>query len=409
VLDLTRILAGPWATQTLADLGAEVIKIERPGTGDDTRSWGPPNLHDNAGVDCGSAYFNAANRGKKSVAVDISTSAGREIVRGLAAKSDVVIENFKVGGLARYGLDYESLRAIKPDIVYCSITGFGQTGPSASRAGYDFLIQAVGGLMSLTGHPQEAPGGEPMKVGVALTDVLTGLYAAIGILAALRHRDSTGEGQYLDIALLDVQVASLANQALNFLASGVAPSRLGNEHPNIVPYQSFKTSDGHIILTVGNDRQFARFCAVAGKPDLANSPQFATNPKRVENRERLVPILKEIIAQRPSSEWITELTAAGVPAGPINDLSRVFEDTQVLARQMCTEPVTSSGTRVKGVGSPLKLSVTPTIAPRAAPLLGADTIAVLTNVLGFDPEKVERISRTLGPTVSKSDANQGEG
>jgi crotonobetainyl-CoA:carnitine CoA-transferase CaiB-like acyl-CoA transferase len=382
VLDLTRILAGPWATQVLADMGAEVIKIERPGTGDDTRSWGPPNMIDDAGRDHGAAYFHAANRGKKSVALDMAHPEGQRLVCALAAQADVVVENFKVGGLAKYGLDYASLSAIKPDLVYCSITGFGQTGPYADQAGYDFLVQGMGGMMSVTGQADGTPGAEPMKTGVALTDLLTGLYAVIGILAALRHRDATGQGQHVDMSLLDVQVATLANQATNFLATGTPPVRMGNAHPTIVPYQVFPTSDGHIILAVGNDGQFARFCAVAGAPELASDPRFATNPGRVTHRDALIPILEGLIARRGLDDWIAALTAAKVPAGPINDIGRVFADPQVQARGMRTAPRTADGHALAGVASPLKLSRTPAIPPTAAPRLGQDTYAVLGALLG---------------------------
>ena len=381
ILDLTRILAGPWATQILADLGAEVIKIEHPEGGDDTRSWGPPNVTDDAGQDRGAAYFHSANRGKKSVAINIAHPEGQRALRALTKASDVVIENFKVGGLAKYGLDYESLRRIRPDLVYCSITGFGQTGPYADRAGYDFLIQAMGGLMSVTGQSDGTPGAEPMKVGVALTDVLTGLYAVIGILAALRHRDATGEGQQIDMALLDVQVATLANQAMNYLATGKSPTRLGNAHPSIVPYQAFETSDGHVILAIGNDGQFARFCKVAGMPGLADDPRFATNPARVRNRATLIPILQGVMSGRSMDDWIAGLNEASVPVGPINNLERVFDDPHVRARGMHTRPVDAEGAQLHGVASPLKLSQTPPIAPSAAPDLGADTQSVLTRLL----------------------------
>ncbi|MFQ1702893.1 CaiB/BaiF CoA transferase family protein [Loktanella agnita] len=384
ILDLTRILAGPWATQILADLGAEVIKVEHPNGGDDTRSWGPPYVKDDAGTDRGSAYFHSANRGKKSVVVDITKPEGQRVVRAMAASCDVVIENFKVGGLAKYGLDYSGLSGVKPDIVYCSITGFGQNGPYADRAGYDFLIQAMGGLMSVTGQKEGTAGAEPMKVGVALTDVLTGLYAVIGILAALRHRDATGEGQQIDMALLDVQVATLANQAMNYLATGTSPKPLGNSHPSIVPYQAFETSDGYVILAVGNDGQFARFCEVAGLQGLAADARFATNPERVRNRETLIPILQGVMSGRRMDDWIVALNAAQVPVGPINDLQRVFDDPHIKARGMRTAPVATDGAPLQGVASPLKLSQTPPIPPKAAPELGADTFAVLSQLL--DPE-----------------------
>lgn len=389
ILDMTRILAGPWATQILADLGAEVIKIEHPNGGDDTRTWGPPNVSDKDGKDHGSAYFHSANRGKKSVVVDMAQPEGQRVLHGLVKTADVVIENFKVGGLAKYELDYASLSRIKSDLVYCSITGFGQTGPYSNRAGYDFLIQAMGGLMSVTGQMDGAAGGEPMKVGVALTDVLTGLYAVIGILAALRHRDATGEGQHIDMALLDVQIATLANQAMNYLATGNSPKRLGNAHPSIVPYQAFETSDGHVILAVGNDGQFARFCKVAGVPALAQDKRFATNPERVRNREVLIPILQGVMSGRSMDDWIETLNAAHVPVGPINDLERVFADPHVKARGMQTKPVAQDGTELTGVASPLRLSRTPPIAPIASPQLGADTHSVLANLL--DPTEFDLV------------------
>ena len=387
ILDFTRILAGPWATQILADLGAEVIKIEHPDGGDDTRSWGPPYVIDDAGADRGAAYFHSANRGKKSVVVDIRKPEGQRVLCALAKTSDVVIENFKVGGLAKYGLDYTNVSQVKPDIVYCSITGFGHTGPYADRAGYDFLIQAMGGLMSVTGQKEGTAGAEPMKVGVALTDILTGLYAVIGILAALRHRDATGEGQQIDMALLDVQVATLANQAMNYLATGTSPRPLGNTHPSIVPYQAFETSDGYVILAIGNDGQFARFCEVAGVQGLASDDRFASNPERVRNRATLIPILQGVMSGRSMNEWIEALNAAHVPVGPINDLERVFDDPQIQARGMRTAPIAADGARLQGVASPLKLSKTPPIPPMAAPDLGADTLAVLRQLL--DPSEFD--------------------
>src|SRR6476646_4267933 len=316
VLDLSRVLAGPWASQTLADLGAEVIKVERPGTGDDTRSWGPPYATDSTGKSASdSAYFLSTNRGKKSVAVDITDPQGQNTIRELARTSDVLVENFKVGGLAKYGLDYGTLAPINPRLVYCSITGFGQTGPYRDRAGYDFIVQGLGGLMSITGAPDNTPGGGPIKVGVAVADIFTGLYAAIGILAALRHREQTGRGDHIDMALLDVQVAVLANQALNYLMTGVSPARLGNAHPNIVPYQTFATSDGHFILAEGNDGQYRKFVNAGGRPDLAEDPRFATNPERVRNRDLLVPLLAHMVKTRSKQEWIDLLEQAGVPCG----------------------------------------------------------------------------------------------
>ncbi|HVL75223.1 MAG TPA: CaiB/BaiF CoA-transferase family protein, partial [Noviherbaspirillum sp.] len=338
VLDLSRILAGPWAGQILADLGADVIKVERPGSGDDTRGWGPPFLKDREGNPTDvAAYYLCANRNKRSIAVDITRPEGQAVIRALAAQSDVVLENFKVGGLKQYGLDYDSLKALNPRLIYCSITGFGQTGPYAARAGYDFLIQGMGGLMSLTGLPDGEPGGGPMKVGVALTDVLTGLYAATAVLAALAHRDQGGKGQHIDLALLDVQVACLANQALNYLTTGASPKRLGNSHPSIVPYQDFPTADGYMILAIGNDGQFARFCEVAGCPELAADSRFATNKGRVENRSVLIPLLRQKTVFRTTAEWVAALESVAVPCGPINTLAEVFADPQVVARGLKVE------------------------------------------------------------------------
>lgn len=388
VLDMSRILAGPWASQILADLGADVIKIERPGLGDDTRSWGPPFLKD-ADTDAkNAAYFGATNRNKKSVTIDITTPEGQDLVRKLAAKSDIVLENYKVGGLAKYGLDYPNLRLIKPDIIYCSITGFGQDGPYATRAGYDALIQAMGGLMSITGQPDGTSGGGPMKVGVAVSDVLTGLYAAIGILAALAHRERTGQGQYIDVSLLDVQVAALANQALNYLASGQAPVRCGNSHPNIVPYQAFRTQDGHVIIAVGNDEQFARFCSLAGYPNLAEDTRYQSNADRVRNRETLVPQLEEIIAAKPTGWWVAELEKASIPGGPINTIAEVFDDPQVRHRGMRIDIEDADGERAPGVACPIRLSETPPEYRAPPPDLGADTDAVLDDVIGADSSEI---------------------
>jgi len=389
VLDLSRVLAGPWAGQMLADLGAEVIKVEKPGEGDDTRHWGPPFLRDDQGRDTAeSAYYIAANRGKRSLAIDFTRPEGQDLIRRLAASCDVVLENFKVGGLAKYGLDYESLRAVRPDIIYCSITGFGQDGPLAARAGYDFLVQGMGGLMSLTGEPD----GEPMKVGVALTDVFTGMYATVAVLAALAHRDRTGQGQAVDLALLDVQVAVLANQASNYLVGGVVPRRLGNAHPNIVPYQAFPTADGHVILAIGNDGQFRRFCAAAGCPDLAEDPRFATNVARVRNRADLIPCLRTVMSGRPSRDWIAALEAEGVPCGPINTLDQVFETEQVRHRGMVVELPHPSGGPVRMVANPIRLSETPVAYDRPPPRLGADTGALLSDLLGLGDEEIAALS-----------------
>lgn len=389
VLDLTRVLAGPWCSQNLADLGAEVIKVERPGSGDDTRSWGPPYLKDSAGNDTSeAAYYLAANRGKQAITVDIATPEGQEIIRSLVLQSDVVLENYKVDQLKKYGLDYASLQQIKPDLVYCSITGFGQNGPYAQRAGYDFIIQGMGGLMSLTGERDDLPGGGPQKAGVAITDLMTGMYATIAVLAALTHRDRTGQGQYIDMALLDVQVAMLANMGANYLHSGKAPQRWGNAHQNIVPYQTFATADGHIIVAAGNDHQYRKFVQIGNRHDLAEDHRFLTNPLRVQHREILIPMLAEMVKTKTKAEWIHTLEAAGVPCGPINNLDEVFHDPQVLARQMqITMPHPSAGT-VKLVGSPMKLSKTPVQYEQAPPLLSQHTEQCLREVLGYDDAKI---------------------
>lgn len=384
VLDLSRILAGPWAGQILADLGADVIKVERPGPGDDTRGWGPPWIKDDQGQDTSvAAYYLCANRNKRSITVDITQPEGQDIVRRLAAQSDVVLENFKLGGLKQYGLDYDSLKAVNPRLVYCSITGFGQDGPYAPRAGYDFLIQGLGGLMSITGRPDGEPGAGPMKVGVALTDILTGLYATNAVLAALAWREQSGEGQYIDMALLDVQVACLANQAMNYLATGSNPRRMGNAHPSIVPYQDFTTADGHMILAIGNDGQFARFCEVAGRPELAADARFATNRARVENRAELIPLLNEITATRTTAEWIAQLEARAVPCGPINGLAEVFADPQVQARGLAVKMPHPEAGEVPLVASPIRLSKTPVEYRRAPPLVGEHTDEILAD-LGVD-------------------------
>lgn len=385
VLDLSRVLAGPWAGQTLADLGAEVIKVERPGVGDDTRSWGPPFLADkNGNPTKDAAYFLSANRGKKSVTIDFTRSEGQELVKRLAASCDIVLENYKVGGLAQYGLDYASLKEVNPAIIYCSITGFGQTGPYRQRAGYDFLIQGMGGLMSVTGEPDQEPGGGPMKVGVAIVDIFTGMYATTAVLAALANRERSGVGQYIDLALFDVQVATLANQATNYLVSGRSPGRLGNAHPNIVPYQAFATSDSYIILAVGNDEQFRRFCAVAGSTHLAADEKYATNAGRVRNRDALIPLLRDLFKARTKSWWIAELEKEGVPCGPINSLEEVFADPQVQARSMAVTVDHSAAGQIPLVGTPMKFSVTPAGAVQPPPLLGEHTSQVLEQLLGMD-------------------------
>ena len=389
VLDLSRVLAGPWAGQILADLGADVIKVERPVCGDDTRSWGPPFLKDETGQNTTeAAYYLSANRNKQSVTIDFTRPEGQQLVRELVAKSDIVIENFKVGGLAAYGLDYASLKAVNPKLIYCSITGFGQTGPYAKRAGYDFMIQGLGGLMSLTGRPDGDEGGGPVKVGVALTDILTGLYSTTAILAALAHRDQSSVGQYIDMALLDVQVACLANQAMNYLTTGAAPKRLGNAHPNIVPYQDFPTADGDFILTVGNDSQFRKFAEVAGQSQWATDPRFLTNKLRVANRSELIPLIRQATVFKTTAQWVDELEAAGVPCGPVNDLSQVFDDPQVLARGLAIELPHVLGGRVAQVASPIRLSETPVEYRRAPPLLGEHTSQVLQELLGMSGDEV---------------------
>ena len=395
VLDLSRVLAGPWAGQILADLGAEVIKVERPGNGDDTRAWGPPFLKDAYGESTGeAAYYLSANRNKQSVTIDFTKPEGQQLVRDLAAKSDILIENFKVGGLEAYGLDYASLKALNPDLIYCSITGFGQTGPYAKRAGYDFMVQGLGGLMSLTGRPEGDEGAGPVKVGVALTDILTGLYSTVAILAALAHRQHDGGGQHIDMALLDVQVACLANQAMNYLTTGVAPQRLGNAHPNIVPYQDFPTADGDFILTVGNDSQFRKFAEVAGRPELGGDPRFATNKLRVANRAELVPLIRQLTVFKTTAEWVAQLEAVGVPCGPINDLAQVFADPQVRARGLAMQLPHALAGLVPQVASPIRLSETPVEYRNAPPLLGEHTQQVLEQVLGLKSGAVEALRRS---------------
>jgi crotonobetainyl-CoA:carnitine CoA-transferase CaiB-like acyl-CoA transferase len=387
VLDLSRVLAGPWCTQTLADLGADVIKIERPGTGDDTRTWGPPFLKDDQGHDTQeAAYYLGTNRNKRSVTCDISLPAGQALIRDLVAHCDVFVENFKVGDMARYGLDYESLRALNPRLVYCSVTGFGQNGPYASRAGYDYAIQGMGGLMSVTGERDDIGGG-PQKVGVAVADLMTGMYATVGILAALRHAEKTGEGQRVDMALLDTQVAMLANLGANYLVSGAVPGRAGNAHQNIVPYQVFEvapTADGnkdHLILAVGNDAQYVKFCKVANIPELGVNPLFAKNRDRVINRAQLVPILEAVMRTRTKADWLAALEAAQVPCGAINNLAEVFADPHIAAREMVTHWQHPLHSDVRLVASPIKLSATPVRKDRAPPMLGQHTEEVLRELL----------------------------
>lgn len=396
VLDLSRILAGPWATQCLADLGAEVIKVERPEVGDDTRTWGPPFFDD--GDKPVSAYFMCANRGKKSVTIDFTKPEGQALIRRLAEKCDILVENFKVGGLKKYGLDYNSLKQINPGLIYCSITGFGQTGPYKDRPGYDALIQALGGLMSITGEPDGMPGGGPQKVGVAVTDLFTGLYSTIGILGALHHREKSGTGQHIDMALMDTQVAVLANQSMNYLVSGKEPQRLGTAHPSIVPYQAFATLDGHLVLAVGNDGQFARFCAAAGMPEVATDPRFRTNPARVENRQALIPLVAGKVAAKTTDEWVTLLEAHNVPGGPINTMERVFGDAQVQARGVARMLTAKDGALMPTVANPIHYSDTEITYDTAPPALGADTDDVLEQLLGLNEGelKLVRASKVLG-------------
>ena len=389
VLDLSRVLAGPWCTQNLADLGATVIKVEKPGEGDDTRKWGPIYLKDPAtGARADSAYYLAANRGKRSVTVDMATPEGQQILRDLATKADVVVENYKLGGLKKYGLDYDSLSKLNPRLVYCSITGFGQTGPYAPRAGYDFIIQGMGGLMSVTGERDDLPGGGPQKAGVALADVMTGLYSTIAILGALNQRHRSGKGQYIDMALLDVQVAALANQATYYLVGGEAPVRMGNGHAAIVPYQSFPTSDGHVIIAVGNDGQFAKLADELGHPEWKSDPRFATNIERLHHRAEIVAAISEETRKRTIDDLIAALEKRQVPCGPINTVDRVFADPHVQARGLQqTVPHSQQGS-LPSVASPLRLSDSPVSYDRGPPLLGEHTDEVLAERLGFDAAKL---------------------
>jgi crotonobetainyl-CoA:carnitine CoA-transferase CaiB-like acyl-CoA transferase len=393
VLDLSRILAGPWATQVLADFGAEVLKVEHPEGGDDTRKWGPPYLRDRSGRETGeSAYYLSANRGKRSLAIDFSQPDGQSLVRRLAERADVLVENFKVGGLARHGLDYAELSAGNPRLIYLSISAFGQDGPDAAKPGYDAMIQGMGGLMSLTGVPDGQPGAGPQKVGVAVADLMCGMYAVSAILAALVERERSGRGQYIDLSLLDTQVAWLANQNLNYLVSGQPPSRRGTAHPNIVPYQAFQTADGHLMLAVGNDAQFQRFCAVAAVPELATDPRFRTNQDRVAHRAELVPRVASLLLGRPTREWLAALEAAQVPCGPINDLAQVFAEPQVRHRQLRLDlPHPTAGT-APGVRNPVRFSRTAIEYERAPPPLGADTADELRQRLGLDDAQLAELA-----------------
>ena len=386
VLDLSRVLAGPWATQLLADLGAEVIKIERPGAGDDTRHWGPPFTTRTDGAPGDAAYFLCANRGKQSVALDIASPEGADIIRRMAADTDVVVENFKTGGLKKYGLDHDSLKAVNPKLVYCSITGFGQTGPRAHQAGYDYMIQAMGGLMSITGQPDGAPGAEPMKVGVAVADLFTGLYASNAILAALHAARETGEGRHIDIALFDVQAAMLANQATNWFVSGVAPTRMGNAHPNLSPYQPFPCSDGMVVIAVGNDGQFRNLCTALGEPDLGTDERFAANAGRVANRDQLGPILSALTGPLTMAALMKRLQDAGVPCGPVNTVDQVFAEPQAVARDLTVEQTRNDlNAPVRTVASPIRMNGAPAVADRPPPALGQHTDEVLARYRGQEP------------------------
>ena len=385
VLDLTRVLAGPWCTQLLADLGAEVIKIERPGGGDDTRAWAPPYLKDSAGVETSeAAYYLSANRGKRSVKIDISTADGQSLVHRLTEHCDIVVENYMVGQLEKYKLDYASLAKINAKLIYCSITGFGQTGPHRTRAGYDFIIQGIGGFMSITGERDDRPGGGPQKAGVAVSDLMTGMYSAVAILAAVTHRERTGEGQYIDMALYDVMLAMLANMNMNYLTSGKAPGRAGNAHPNIVPYQVFVASDGHVVVAVGNDSQFVKFCEVAGAPHLVTDTRYRRNADRVRNREGLIGELEAILRARPVAFWVERLEAAGVPCGPINDIAHALADPQVAARGLRIDLAHALAGKVPMVANPIKLSATPPRHELPPPTLGEHTASVLRDFAGVD-------------------------
>ncbi len=402
VLDLSRVLAGPWSSQLLADMGAEVIKVERPSVGDDTRHWGPPWMRNDDGEETGeSAYFLSANRGKKSICVDITTEQGQIVIRELAVQSDIFIENFKVGGLAKYQLDYSSLKLINPRIIYCSITGFGQSGPMNHMAGYDFIIQAMGGLMSITGEEDSQLGGGPQKVGVAVADVFSGLYATIGIQSALIERMNSGEGQHIDLALLDVQIAALANQSMNFLIGGQIPKRLGNAHPNIVPYQTFSTSDGFVVLAIGNDRQFVRFCELTGRPELSSDKRFISNSLRVENRQILVPIVSEIMELHSSKHWLEAFARHGIPSAPVNDIQQVFSDKQVQARKMQRTMKHSLNEQLPQVANPIRFSQTPIEYNLPPPLLGEHTTEVLRDVLGYSDEQIATILSFKGKSNEK--------
>jgi crotonobetainyl-CoA:carnitine CoA-transferase CaiB-like acyl-CoA transferase len=392
VLDLSRVLAGPWAGQNLADLGAEVIKVERPGTGDDSRAFGPPWVKDRDGRDTkDSAYYTSANRGKKSLTLNIAKPEGQRIARELAKICDVLIENYKYGDLARYGLGYDDLKKLNPRLVYCSVTGFGHTGPYRERPGYDFMIQGMGGMMSVTGEPDGAPGGGPQRAGVPVADIITGMYASIAICAALAHRAETGAGQHLDLALLDSQIALLAYQNSNYFSTGKPPARIGNLHPNIVPYQPFRTRDGSVILACGNDNLYRKFCEAAGRPELADDPRFATNGRRVENRAEMTRMLAEVFAKRTTREWVDLLETAGVPNGPINDIAQVYDEPQVKARGVRIELDHPAAGRLPLVASPMRFSATPVEHRLAPPVLGQHTEEVLRGVLKLGDAEIAKL------------------
>lgn len=392
VLDLTRVLAGPWCTQNLADLGADVIKVERPGSGDDTRGWGPPYLRDQDGENTSeAAYYLSANRNKRSLALDFTTEQGKQAILALAEKADILVENYKVGGLKKYGLDYDSLKRINPRLIYCSVTGFGQTGPYASRPGYDYIIQGMGGLMSITGEHDDLPGGGPQKAGVAVADLMTGMYATVAILAAINERHSSGLGQYIDMALLDCQVAMLANQNLNYMTSGKTPKRAGNAHQNLVPYQVFEVEDGHLILAVGNDSQFAAFSKLINMPELADDERYRKNAGRVVNRDSLIPLLATVMKTRKRDDWLADLERNNIPAGPINTIDQVYADPQVVARQMkVTLPHPAAGVTPL-TANPIRFSDTPIQYRCAPPMLGQHSEEILREELGWSDEQISRV------------------
>jgi crotonobetainyl-CoA:carnitine CoA-transferase CaiB-like acyl-CoA transferase len=397
VLDLSRVLAGPWCTQNLADLGAEVIKVERPKTGDDTRTWGPPWIRNEDGEETTDAtYYGSANRNKQSIAIDISTPEGQQLVRELAAKSDVFVENYKVGDMARYGLSYDDIKKINPRIIYCSITGYGQTGPHAHRPGYDYVFQGIGGLMSITGERDDLPGGGPQRVGIAVTDIMTGMYSAMAILAALNARHTTGAGQYIDMALLDCIVAFGSNQAASYMMTGNIPKRFGHAHPSVVPYQVFTTGDGHIIVAVGNDAQYKRLCSVIGRDDLWADERFQKMSGRLVHRDALIPELERALKTRLSAEWLDSMEAAGIPCGPINNYKQVFEDPQVQHRGLWQELPHPAGGMTPTIASPLRLSGTPVQYRMAAPTLGQHTREILRDVLGKSQNEIDQLGDVIG-------------